>query len=104
MNMMRHINPKTLDRLKIKYEDNIIVFNKIDAFKYDKKDEDDLTPTTRANLSLDDLKKSWMSNLNNNCVFISATNKDNVEEFKKIVYDKVKELHIKRYPYNNFLY
>lgn len=95
---------QTLTDIKASDKPTILVFNKIDAFKYDKKDEDDLTPSTRANLSLDDLKKSWMSNLNNNCVFISATNKDNVEEFKKLVYDKVKELHIKRYPYNNFLY
>lgn len=95
---------QTLTDIKASDKPTILVFNKIDAFKYDKKDEDDLTPSTRANLSLEDLKKSWMSNLNNNCVFISATNKDNVEEFKKLVYDKVKELHIKRYPYNNFLY
>lgn len=95
---------QTLTDIKASDKPMILVFNKIDAFKYDKKDEDDLTPSTRANLSLDDLKKSWMSNLNNNCVFISATDKDNVEEFKKLVYDKVKELHIKRYPYNNFLY
>ena len=95
---------QTLTDIKASDKPTILVFNKIDAFKYDKKDEDELTPSTRANLSLDDLKKSWMSNLNNNCVFISATDKDNVEEFKKLVYDKVKELHIKRYPYNNFLY
>jgi GTP-binding protein HflX len=95
---------QTLTDIKASDKPTILVFNKIDAIKYDKKDEDDLTPSTRANLSLDDLKKSWMSNLNNNCVFISATDKDNVEEFKKLVYDKVKELHIKRYPYNNFLY
>ncbi|MBK6833609.1 MAG: GTPase HflX [Bacteroidetes bacterium] len=95
---------QTLTDIKASDKPTILVFNKIDAFKYDKKDEDDLTPTTRANLSLEDLKKSWMSKLNNHCVFISATNKDNVEEFKKLVYDKVKELHIKRYPYNNFLY
>jgi GTP-binding protein HflX len=95
---------QTLTDIKASDKPTILVFNKIDAFKYDKKDEDDLTPTTRANISLEELKKSWMSKLNNHCVFISATNKDNVEEFKKIVYDKVKELHIKRYPYNNFLY
>lgn len=95
---------QTLTDIKASDKPTILIFNKIDAFKYDKKDEDDLTPSTRANLSLEDLKKSWMSNLNNNCVFISATNKDNVEEFRKLVYDKVKELHIKRYPYNNFLY
>ncbi len=95
---------QTLTDIKASDKPTILVFNKIDAFKYDKKDEDDLTPTTRANISLEELKKSWMSKLNNHCVFISATNKDNVEEFKKLVYDKVKELHIKRYPYNNFLY
>ncbi len=95
---------QTLTDIKASDKPTILVFNKIDAFKYDKKDEDDLTPTTRANISLEELKKSWMSKLNNHCVFISATNKDNVEEFKKLVYDKVKELHIKPYPYNNFLY
>jgi len=95
---------QTLTDIKASDKPTILVFNKIDAFKYDKKEEDDLTPTTRANISLEELKKSWMSKLNNHCVFISATNKDNVEEFKKLVYDKVKELHIKRYPYNNFLY
>jgi GTP-binding protein HflX len=82
----------------------ILVFNKIDAFSYTPKDEDDLTPTTRDNLSLNDIKKTWMKNLNTQVIFISAQNKENVEEFKKLLYDKVKELHIKRYPYNNLLY
>ncbi len=82
----------------------ILVFNKIDAFTFEEKEEDDLTPVTRKNLSLDDLKKTWMSKLHSECLFISATNKLNIDEFKKVVYEKAKELHLKRYPYNNFLY
>jgi GTPase len=82
----------------------LMVFNKIDAFKFDKKDEDDLTPITKKNLSLEDLKKTWMRNLHSECIFISATNKQNIDEFRKVLYDRIKELHQKRYPYNNFLY
>lgn len=83
----------------------IVVFNKIDAFKYVKKDEDDLTPMTRENMSLEELKKTWMSNLHHEaCVYISAQNKENIEDFKKLVYDTVKEIHVKRFPYNNLFY
>ena len=82
----------------------ILVFNKIDAFKYVKKDEDDLTPMTRENLSLEELKKTWMSNLNETPLFISAQKKENIVDFKKTVYDVVKEIHIKRFPYNNLFY
>jgi GTPase len=82
----------------------LMVFNKIDAFKFDKKDEDDLTPVTKRNLSLEELKKTWMRSLHSECIFISATNKQNIDEFRKILYDRIKELHQKRYPYNNFLY
>lgn len=82
----------------------ILVFNKIDAFTYTKKDDDDLTPTTRENLSLEDIKNTWMKSLNNPCLFISAQTKENIEELKKTVYDLVKEMHIKRYPYHNLLY
>jgi GTP-binding protein HflX len=82
----------------------IIVFNKIDAFKYIKKDEDDLTPMTKENLSLEELKKTWMSNLNQTCIYISAQQKENIEDFKKIVYDTVKEVHVVRFPYNNLFY
>jgi len=81
-----------------------IVFNKIDQFKYIKKDEDDLTPKTQENYSLEDLKNTWMSKTNVHSIFISALKKQNVEEFKRLIYDKVKEIHIKRYPYNNLLY
>lgn len=85
-------------------KETILVFNKIDAFKYVKKDEDDLTPVTRENLSLEDLKKTWMSHLNQRCIFISAKDKENTTEFKQIVYDVVKKIHVKRFPYSNLLY
>jgi GTPase len=82
----------------------LMVFNKIDAFHYVPKDEDDLTPITKRNLSLEQLKKSWMSNLNTPCIFISATEKINVDEFRKTIYDYAVDMHKKRYPFNNFLY
>ncbi len=82
----------------------ILVFNKIDAFTYIKKDEDDLTPITKENLSLDELKKTWMSNLNETPLFISAQEKENIVDFKKTVYDAVKEIHVIRFPYNNLFY
>jgi len=81
-----------------------IVFNKIDAYTYDKKDEDDLTPKTKENYSLDELKNTWMGKNNEHCIFISAKHKENIEQFKKLIYDRVKEIHAIRYPYNNYLY
>lgn len=85
-------------------KETILVFNKIDAFKYVKKDEDDLTPMTRENLSLEELKKTWMKDLHQEAVFISAQKKKNIGEFKKTVYDVVKKIHVKRFPYNNLFY
>jgi GTP-binding protein HflX len=85
-------------------KETILVFNKIDAFTYVKKDEDDLTPMTKENLSLEELKKTWMKSLDQQAIFISAQKKENVEEFKKTVYDLVKKIHVKRFPYNNLLY
>ncbi len=82
----------------------LLVFNKIDAFKYTPKDEDDLTPATRENLSLEEIKRTWMKNLNNNCIFISTAKKQNVDELRSTLYKLVKDMHAKRYPYNNFLY
>lgn len=81
----------------------ILVFNKIDAFTYTEKDEDDLSPKTNENYSLDDFKQMYFAK-NEPCIFISAKNKENIEEFRKMVYDRVKEMHAIRYPYNNFLY
>lgn len=82
----------------------ILVFNKVDAFKFIMKDYDDLTPLTRENLSLDDLKSTWMAKCNGTCVFISATKKENIESLRKLLYQKVKEIHIQRYPYDDFLF
>ncbi len=82
----------------------ILVFNKIDAFKYTPKDPDDLTPATRENMTLDDFKKTWMAKMNNNCVFISAKEKTNIDQLKDLLYQKAKEIHVERFPYNDFLF
>lgn len=82
----------------------ILVFNKIDQFSYVKKDEDDLSPIKRENISLEDLERSWMSKMSNNCIFISAKAKTNIDELRQLMYDNVKEIHIERYPYNDFLF
>ena len=82
----------------------IMVFNKTDAFTFDEKEEDDLTPSTKRNISLEQLEKTWMNKPDMPCLFISAINKDHIDEFKKVLYDNVKALHLKRYPYNKFLY
>ncbi|MBQ0157046.1 MAG: GTPase HflX [Bacteroidales bacterium] len=96
---------KTLSEINKEEKPTMLVFNKIDAFTYVEKAEDDLTPIKRENYSLEDLKKMWMAKMNNcNCIFISAKDKSNLEDFKKQLYDKVKEIHIQRYPYNDFLY
>lgn len=80
------------------------VFNKIDAYTYEKKDEDDLTPATRKNLSLEDLKKSWIAKANTPCIFISAVERQNIDKLRSDLYGMVREIHAGRYPFNNFLY
>jgi GTPase len=94
----------TLKEIGAGDKETIYVFNKIDAFKYIEKDEDDLTPKTQENMSLDEWKNSWMAKKNMPAVFISATQKDNIEELKKLVYDKVKVIHSQRFPFNEYLY
>jgi len=94
----------TLREIDKEEKPTILIFNKVDAFTYTPKDEDDLTPIKRENLSLDELKKTWMSKMANDCIFISAKDKLNIDELKEKVYDKVKEIHIERYPYNDFLF
>ena len=81
-----------------------MVFNKIDAYTYIKKEEDDLTPATRENLSLDDLRRSWMAQTESPCIFLSALAKTNLEKFRTDLYGMVREIHAGRYPFNNFLY
>ena len=95
---------ETLNEITKENKPSVIVFNKIDAFSYIEKEEDDLSPKTKENVSLDELKQTWMNNLNENCVFISAREKQNIEELKSLLYKKAKEIHVQRFPYNDFLY
>ena len=82
----------------------IVVFNKIDNFTYTPKEEDDLTPMQRENYSLEDLQKTWMARLGEDCIFISARNKENIDALRALMYDRIKAIHVKRYPYNDFLF
>jgi GTP-binding protein HflX len=95
---------QTLKEIDPKEKPVILVFNKIDAFEYVPKEEDDLTPSSKENISLDELKATWISKLHENCIFISAKEKTNIENLKDILYEKVKSIHIERYPYNDFLF
>ena len=81
-----------------------LIFNKIDAYTYEKKDEDDLTPATKKNLSLEDLKQSWIAKANTPCIFISAAERLNIEKLRSDLYGMVREIHQGRYPFNNFFY
>ena len=92
---------KTIADLEAGGKPTMIVFNKVDAYTYV---EDDLTPKTRENITLEELMKTWMAKLNDNCIFISAREKINMDELKTIIYNKVRELHVQKYPYNDFLY
>lgn len=82
----------------------ILIFNKIDAYSYVEKAVDDLTPKTKENLTLEELMKTWMAKMEDNCLFISARERINMEELKNVVYQRVKDLHVQKYPYNDFLY
>ena len=82
----------------------MLIFNKIDAYTYVEKAEDDLTPRTKENVTLEELMKTWMAKMEDNCLFISARERINIEELKSAVYEKVKQLHVTKYPYNDFLY
>ena len=95
---------RTLADLGCNEKPSMIVFNKIDNYRWTEKDEDDLTPETRENITLEDLKKTWMARLDESCMFISAKEKLNVEVFRETLYKKVRELHVQKYPYNDFLY
>jgi GTP-binding protein HflX len=99
-----HVVKETLNELKASNKPTYIIFNKIDAYKYIPKDEDDLTPRTKENFTLEELQKSWMAKTDVPCIFISAVQKQNLETFREMLYDKVREVHITRYPYDKFLY
>ena len=94
---------KTLADLGCAEKPSMIVFNKIDNYSWIEKEPDDLTPPTKENVSLDELKRTWMAKLGD-CIFISALEKQNIDEFREAVYQKVRELHVQKYPYNDFLY
>lgn len=94
----------TLAEIKANDKPMLLLFNKIDAYTYIPQDEDDLTPKTKENWSLEDLKQTYLSNESQDTVFISAKNKENIEELRQLIYDRVKTIHAIRYPYNNFLY
>jgi len=95
---------KTLSDLGCADKPSMIVFNKIDAYTWTPQDEDDLTEPTRENISLDELKKTWMAKMQGDCLFISARQKENIDELREVLYKKVRELHVQKYPYNDFLY
>jgi GTP-binding protein HflX len=95
---------QTLKELDCADKPTMIVFNKIDKYQWVEKEPDDLTPITKENIALADLKKTWMAKLNDNCIFISAKLKENIDELRNLLYRKVRELHVQKYPYNDFLY
>ena len=95
---------KTLSEISKEEKTSIIVFNKIDTFSYIKKETDDLTPASKENSSLEELEQTWMARLNENGVFISARKRDNIERLKSVLYRRIREIHVQRFPYNDFLY
>lgn len=95
---------QTLQEIDPQEKPTLLVFNKTDAFTYTPKEEDDLLPSTRENISLDELKATWISKLHENCIFISAKQKHNIDNLKELMYQKVKAIHVERYPYNDFLF
>lgn len=95
---------QTINEICKEEKPQIVVFNKIDNFTYTPKEEDDLTPVTRENYSLEDLQKTWMARLGEDCIFISARNKENIDALRALMYDRIKAIHVKRYPYNDFLF
>lgn len=94
----------TLRDLGCAEKPQLLVFNKMDAYTWTEKDPDDLTPATRENVSLDELKHTWMAKMGDDCIFISARERQNIDELKELFYARVKQLHVQKYPYNDFLF
>lgn len=95
---------KTLAELGCAEKPTMIVFNKVDAYTFIEKDEYDLTPATKENMTIEELKQSWIARLGNDCVFMSALTKEGIEAFRSLLYQRVRQLHVQRFPYNDFLY
>ncbi|MBQ7442555.1 MAG: GTPase HflX [Bacteroidaceae bacterium] len=99
-----HVVDTTLADLGCADKPRMMLFNKIDAYTFTPKDDDDLTPATRENLSLADLERTWMARMPADCLFISARRRQNIDQLKRTLYDRVRQLHVQKYPYNDFLY
>ena len=95
---------QTLQELGCAEKPSMLVFNKIDAYTWTPQDADDLTEPTKENISLDELQRTWMARMEGDCLFISAREKQNIDELRATLYNKVRELHVQKYPYNDFLY
>ena len=95
---------RTLKELGCAEKPMMMVFNKIDAYTWTEKEPDDLTPMTRENVTLAELKRTWMARMSGQCIFISAREHENIDEFRDTLYRRVSELHVQKYPYNDFLY
>lgn len=95
---------RTLADLGCAETPRLLIFNKIDAYQWEPKDEDDLTPMTRRNISLEELERTWMAKTSNECIFISAAKRQNIDALKKLLYKRIRQLHVQKYPYNDFLY
>ncbi len=94
----------TLQELECSEKPQLLVFNKMDAYTWTEKDPDDLTPATKENVSLEELKRTWMAKLGDDCIFISARERQNIDELKNLFYARIKQLHVQKYPYNDFLF
>ena len=94
----------TLKDLGCADKPTILIFNKIDNYHWTDKDPEDLTPATKENITLDELRHTWMARLGDDCIFVSAREKENVDELRDVLYKKVRQLHVQKYPYNDFLY
>lgn len=95
---------RTLGDLGCAETPRLLIFNKIDAYQWEPKDEDDLTPMTRRNISLEELERTWMAKTSDECIFISAAKRQNIDALKKLLYKRIRQLHVQKYPYNDFLY
>ncbi len=95
---------KTLSDLGCSEKPQMIIFNKIDAYSWVEKESDDLTPSTKENITLEELKRTWMAKMNDDCIFISARERTNINELRDVLYKRVRQLHVQKYPYNDFLY
>ncbi|MDR2423241.1 MAG: GTPase HflX [Prevotellaceae bacterium] len=95
---------RTLAEIGCENKPALVIFNKIDAFSFVPKEEDDLTPRVRENISLNELEETWMAKLSGRCIFISAKGQINIDALKALLYERIKEIHVRRFPYNDFLY